>query len=103
MDTESFEQFPLSREHIEATLPYLVEQTAVDVVFYDDKPIAIELPITVELKVTETAPGFKGDTAQGGMKPATLETDLTIQVPLFVNVGDVVRVDTRTGQYMARV
>ena len=103
MDTESFEQFPLAREQIEATLPYLVEQTTVDVVFYDDKPIAIELPITVELKVAETTPGFKGDTAQGGIKPATLETGLVVQVPLFVDAGQTVRVDSRTGQYLARV
>ena len=103
MDTKSFEQFPLSREQIEASLPYLVEQTTVSVVFYDDKPIAIELPITVELKVAETAPGFKGDTAQGGTKNATLETGLVVQVPLFVDAGQSVRVDSRTGQYLARV
>lgn len=102
MDTENFEQFPLLQEHIEASLPYLVEQTTVRIVFFDDNPISIELPITVELKVEETAPGFKGDTAQGGVKPATLETGFITQVPLFVDSGDIIRVDTRTGQYLSR-
>ena len=103
MDTESFDQLPLGREQVESALPYLVEQTAVELVFYDGDPIAIELPITVDLKVVETDPGFKGDTAQGGTKPATLETGLSVQVPLFVDTGETVRVDTRSGEYMARV
>ena len=102
MDTESFDQFPLSREQIENSLPYLVEEVMVSMVLYENRPIAIELPITVDLKVTETAPGFKGDTAQGGTKPATLETGLSLQVPLFVSEGGKVRVDTRSGEYMAR-
>lgn len=102
MDTESFDQFPLSREHIESSLPYLVEEITVDVVFYEDSPISIELPTSVELEVSETDPGFKGDTAQGGMKPATLETGLVIQVPLFVSTGVSVRVDTRNGEYLER-
>ena len=103
MDTESFEQSPLSQEQVEESLPYLADQTNVDLVFYQDDPIAIELPITVELTVAETTPGFKGDTAQGGTKPATLETGLLVQVPLFVDQGEVVRVDTRSGEYLARV
>ena len=103
MDTESFDQAPLSQETVENALPYLVEQAMVDMVVYQGNAIAIELPTTVEMTVTETAPGFKGDTAQGGTKPATLETGLAIQVPLFVNAGDTLRVDTRTGQYLARV
>ena len=103
MDTESFDQFPLSQEQVEEALPYLVEQTKVDIVFYQDQPFAIELPITVDLRVAEADPGLRGDTAQGGTKPATLETGLGIHVPLFVEAGETVRVDTRTGQYLARV
>ena len=103
MDTESFDQFPLSQKQVEEALPYLVEQTTVDIVFYQDQPIAIELPVTVDLRVAEADPGLRGDTAQGGTKPATLETGLGIQVPLFVEAGETVRVDTRTGQYLARV
>jgi elongation factor P len=70
---------------------------------YNDAPIDIELPTAVELKVTETDPGFKGDTATGGTKPATLETGLIVSVPLFVNTGDTLKVDTRTGEYLERV
>ena len=102
MDTKSFDQFPLSRDQMGESLPYLIEQTTVDLVFYQDQAIAIELPTTVELKVAATDPGHKGDTAQGGTKPATLETGLGVQVPLFVDIGETVRVDTRTGQYLAR-
>ncbi len=103
MDTETFEQIPLSREKIEDSLPYLVEQTVVDMVLYQDVPIAIDIPITVDLKIVEAEPGFKGDTATGGTKRATLETGLVIQAPLFVDAGDTVRVDTRTGEYLSRV
>ena len=103
MDTESFDQFPISPDQIGDGLQYLVEQVTVEVVFYDGQPISIDLPVTVELQVTETSPGFKGDTAQGGTKPATLETGLQVQVPLFVTEGEKIRVDTRTGEYLARV
>jgi elongation factor P len=103
MDIKSFEQFPLSRDRVGEATNYLVEQTTVQLVFYKDEAITIDLPITVDLKVTETEPGFKGDTATGGGKPATLETGLQIQVPLFVSTGDTVRVDTRNGQYVSRV
>ncbi len=103
MDMESFDQFPLSGEQMGGGLDYLVEQTSVEMVFFGDDPIAIELPITVELTVAETEPGFKGDTAQGGTKPAKLSTGLTVQVPLFVNEGETVRVDTRSGEYLSRV
>ena len=102
MDTESFEQFPQSLEQMEDSLPYLVEETTVDMVFYEGEPIAIELPVTVDLKVAESPPGFKGDTARGGTKQVTLETGLAVQVPLFVEVGERVKVDTRTGQYLER-
>jgi elongation factor P len=103
MDTETFDQIPLSSEQVEDALPYLVEQTTVDLVFHEGKPIAIDLPITVDLKVSEAPPGHKGDTAQGGTKQVTLETGLSIQTPLFVGEGESVRVDTRTGEYLARV
>ena len=103
MDTETFDQLPLSQEQVREALPYLVDQTGVDLVFYQDEPIVLDLPVTVDLKVTETGPSFKGDTAKGGTKPATLETGLEVQVPLFVDIGDTVKVDTRSAQYMSRV
>ena len=103
MDTETFEQFPLSTEQMGSSLRYLVEQMTVDLVFYRGEPVTVELPITVDLKVAETAPGYRGDTAQGGTKPATLETGLLVQVPLFVAEGETIRVDTRSGEYLSRV
>lgn len=103
MDTKNYDQLPLSHNQLKDSIPYLIEQTTVDLVFYQDDAISIELPTTVELKVSETGPGHKGDTAQGGTKPATLETGLTLQVPLFVNTGEIIRVDTRSGEYIARV
>ena len=103
MDMETFEQFPLSEEQAGDALQYLVEQMTVDLVFYRDQPVALELPVTVDLKVVDSPPGVRGDTAQGATKPATLETGLVTQVPLFVNEGERVRVDTRTGEYLSRV
>ena len=103
MDQESFEQLPLRAELLGDAVHYLKENTDVVVVFYDGRPIAVELPNAVELEVVETAPGFKGDTAAGSSKPARLETGLSVQVPFFVNVGDRVRVDTRSGEYLERV
>ncbi|MFQ5873540.1 MAG: elongation factor P [Dehalococcoidia bacterium] len=103
MDTETFEQSPLPAELLENVSTYLTEGMSVDIIVHGDEPIDIELPTAVDLTVTETPPGFKGDTAQGGTKPATLETGLTVNVPLFVNEGDTVRVDTRTGAYLERV
>ena len=103
MDMETFDQFPMEKEQLDEILPYLVEETKVDLVFHQDVPISIELPLTVDLKISHTDPGFRGDTAQGGTKPATLETGLTIQVPLFVETGEIVKVDTRKGLYLARV
>lgn len=102
MDTASYEQFPLSDTQITDALQFLVEQTEVDLVLFRDSPVAIELPITVNLEVAETVPGVRGDTAQGGTKPATLQTGLVVQVPLFVNQGELIKVDTRTGQYLSR-
>lgn len=103
MDTDNYEQFPLSKDQIADELNYLIEEMTVDLVFFQDVPIAIDLPITVDLKVADSPPGLKGDTASGATKPATLETGLLIQVPLFVNEGETVKVDTRSGSYLSRV
>ena len=103
MDNETFEQFPLVGDRISDSLPYLIEQTAVDLVLYQDEPISIEIPLNVDLKVVDTDPGFKGDTATGGSKPATVETGLVVQVPLFIDVGETIRIDTRTSEYAGRV
>jgi len=103
MDSESFEQTVLNREQLGDTINYLKEGMSLDILTYKDEPINVELPNSVELQVVETGPGFKGNTATAGNKPAKLETGITIQVPLFVNNGDILRVDTRTGQYLERV
>lgn len=103
MDTTSYEQFPLADDQISDSLKFLVEQTEVELILYREDPVAIELPITVDLEVAETVPGVRGDTAQGGTKPATLETGLVLNVPLFVHAGEKVKVDTRTGQYLSRI
>lgn len=103
MDNETFEQITISENMIGESINYLVENMNVDVNFYQGKPIGVELPTFVELKVIETVPGIKGDTASGGSKPAKIETGATIQVPLFVNEGDIIKIDTRTGSYLERV
>lgn len=103
MNTETYDQLPLASDLLGAALSYLKESTPLDVLMYEERPIGVELPTTVDLKVTDTAPGFRGDTAAGGGKPATVETGLTLTVPFFINQGDVVRVDTRNGQYVERV
>jgi elongation factor P len=103
MDIDSFEQFALDRETLGDALNYIKENDTIDVLTYQGEPIDIEIPITVQLEVTQTDPGFKGDTATGGTKPATLETGVTVNVPLFVSEGDIVKVDTRTGAYLERV
>ena len=102
MDTASYEQFPLNEQQLEESLRFLVEQIEVELVLYEESPITIELPTTVDLEISETVPGVKGDTAQGGTKPAPLETGLVVQVPLFVNQGEKVKIDTRTAQYLSR-
>jgi len=102
MDEETFDQFPLAKDSIPDALPFLVEEMVVEMVFYEDNPIAIELPITVELEVTDSPPGLKGDTATGATKLATLQTGHQLQVPLFVNEGEKIKVDTRTGEYLSR-
>jgi elongation factor P len=103
MDTSSYEQLEISAEVIGDQVKYLKEQTNVMVLFFNDKIIGIDIPPHVELKVLETPPSHKGDTAAGSNKPATLETGAVIQVPFFVNVDDIVRVDTRNNQYIDRV
>ena len=103
MDTQTYEQIPLNKDQLGDSVDYLKENLEVMVMLHEGVSIGIELPTFVELEVTETEPGFKGDTATGGSKPATLETGLTVQVPLFINIGDVIRVDTRTGEYLGRV
>jgi len=102
MDQESFEQTALNVSQLGDTLNFLKEGNSVEVSSYNDKVVSIELPITVVLEVTETDPGFKGDTATGGSKLAKLETGFSVQVPLFINEGDVLKVDTRTGTYLER-
>lgn len=103
MDLENYEQFYLPEEDAEDAGNYLKENLEIEVVFYKDKPVSVELPTFVELEVIETEPGVKGDTATSAMKPATVETGYKLSVPLFVNVGDVIRIDTRTGEYLERV
>lgn len=103
MDTESYEQFFLSEDQLGDARQYLKEEMVVTIVSHRGAPLAVEVPTFVELAVAETDPGVRGDTASGGSKPAKLETGAVIQVPLFINVGDRLRVDTRTGTYIERV
>lgn len=103
MDSETYEQIHLQENALEDALPYMIPNLSLEVDFYQGEPVAIELPKTVDLQVTETEPGMKGATASGSGKPATLETGLVVGVPQFVEVGDTVRVDTSTGQYLTRV
>ncbi len=103
MDQTSFDQITLPREQIGETANYLKEGMTVEVLSYQDKPMTVSLPIKVELQVTYTEPGFKGNTASATTKPATLETGATVNVPLFVNQGDTIRIDTRDGSYIERV
>ncbi len=102
MDTQTYDQVPVDEDMLEDVLPLLKEGSTVFLQRYQDRLIGVELPINVELKVTSTDPGFRGDTVSGGTKPAKLETGATIQVPLFIQPGDVIRVDTRNQSYMER-
>jgi elongation factor P len=103
MDTTSYDQFPLGAELLGDATRWLKENDALTLLEYDGRVLGVELPISVELEVTYTEPGFRGDTATGGTKPATLETGAVVDVPLFVSQGERIRVDTRTGRYMERV
>lgn len=103
MDQEEFDQLELQKSQLEDVIGYLKEQTTYTVLFWSGRPISVKPPLHMELEIQETPPGVKGDTAQGGTKRATLETGLTLQIPLFVEEGDVIRIDTRDGSYIERV
>jgi elongation factor P len=103
MDTESFDQIVLNASTVGEAGRFIRENDVVDLLTYNGEPIDIELPPAVVLGVTDTDPGLKGDTASGATKPATLETGLVVNVPLFINVGDNLKVDTRSGEYIERV
>jgi elongation factor P len=103
MDNQSYDQIPVPAEVVGDALNYLLENAQVDVLFWRGKPVNVDIPSFVEAQVTETEPGMKGDTASGATKPATIETGATLQVPLFINQGEKIRVDTRNGKYVERV
>ena len=103
MDNETYEQIPFNYDTVEDAMKFMVENMSAQVQFYKGTPINVEAPMFVELTIVQCEPGVRGDTAKSGGKPAKLETSYTIQVPLFVNEGDRVRIDTRTGEYMERV
>ncbi len=102
MDMESFEQIPLNADKLSDNFKFVKENMNCKIISYKGNVFGVEPPMFVELEVSETEPGFKGDTATGASKPATLETGAIIKVPLFINIGDVLRIDTRTGEYLER-
>ena len=103
MDTDSYDQFTLTAAQLEDVVLYLKDGMLLDRTSYEGETIGVELPVTVDMTVAATEPGFAGDTATGARKPATTETGLVVQVPLFVTEGDTIRIDTRTGEYQTRV
>jgi len=103
MNTESYEQVHLTAEVLGDYALYLLPDSVITVEFYDVEPVGIHLPLTVDLKVADTSPGIKGATASAQIKPATLQTGLVVNVPSFINAGDVVRINTETGEYLGRV
>ena len=103
MDTETYEQIMLRKDQLGDKINFLKEEMECSVMFFNGDIIGIDIPNSVELKVVETEPGIRGDTATGGSKPAKLETGYTVSVPLFINEGEVLRIDTRTGDYIERV
>ena len=103
MDTSTYEQFTYAKSQLGENTDLLKEDTVVKVLLYHGEPISVELPIFMELKVVETDPGIRGDTASGGTKPAVVETGATIKVPLYMETGEVIRIDTRTRAYVERV
>ena len=103
MHPESFEQYAISKDNLGDTWKYLKEETRVDVVFWNGQPITVSPPNHVELEITYCEPGAKGNTATNVKKPATVETNAEVMVPIFMNVGDVIKIDTRTGDYIERV
>ena len=103
MDTSSYEQIAIPEESVKEPLRWVPPNQEIDLLYVDEKPADVQVPASVELAVTQTDPGVRGDTASGGGdKPATLETGVTVKVPLFVNEGDRIKVDTRSGAYMSR-
>ncbi len=103
MNNETFEQIALTEEDLGDAINFLVEEMEIEVLFYEERPVGIELPTTVEREVTYTEPGLRGDTTGKVTKPASIATGYELQVPLFVNIGDIIKIDTRNGQYMERV
>lgn len=103
MDSETYEQIGLTNDDLGDAVNFLIENISVDVVYFQDKPVSVELPTFIEAAITHTEPGVKGDTATGANKPAQIETGFTVMVPLFVNEGDKIRIDTRSGEYLERV
>jgi len=102
MNNETYEQFPMPTELLGKAMDYLLPNTTVKVILHEERPVGLELPNTVKLKIVETEPGLKGATAAGSPKPATLETGLVVNVPQFVGVGETIEVDTRSGAYLTR-
>jgi len=103
MDNETFEQISINANDVGDSLKFIKENDQVKIMSHNENILGIEPPLIVELKIIETEPGFKGDTATGAVKPAVLETGAKINVPLFVNIGDIIKIDTRTGEYVGRV
>lgn len=103
MDTDTYEQIPVEKDLVSDALDFIRENDIVSIDFYEGKPIDVSPANFVELEVTETEPGIKGDTASGATKPAVVETGFTLNVPLFVDIGDIIRIDTRSGEYMSRI
>lgn len=103
MESETYDQFSLPPEQLLGSDKWLKENTEITLLFHNGQPVDVDMPVHMELAVTETDPGLKGDTVSGSTKPATLETGCVVQVPLFVDVGDVIKVDTRDGTYIERV
>lgn len=103
MNTDTFDQLTLDGSTVADATDFMKENDVIDVLMYEDEPIDVELPTSVALTITQTDPGFKGDTATGGTKPATVETGLVVSVPLFLSEGDQIKVDTRSGDYIERV
>jgi len=103
MDQETYDQISLSKSHVEDVLDFLLENTKTTIAFNGEEAIEVRIPQHMNLSITETDPGEKGNTAQGGSKPATLETGIIIQVPLFIQIGDIVRIDTKEKRYIERI
>jgi elongation factor P len=103
MDTSSYEQFSMTAEQLAENAQYLIDGMVLQRTSYEGETIGVDLPVTVDMKVIDTEPGFAGDTQSGARKPATVQSGLVVQVPLFVSAGDTIRIDTRTGEYQTRV